>query len=139
MPRYLWSVRTRNAAAVLLLCAALPALAACSGDDDGIGDVATEEVACPLMERLRSSGETVASADLSDPEAFDRALDDAVADYLSTLDSLAEVVPENLQGDLATLRSSVEQLRFDDAVASRAALDQWIDGRCDSYTTSTAP
>ncbi|MCZ7535742.1 MAG: hypothetical protein M5T61_07300 [Acidimicrobiia bacterium] len=131
-------MRNRDVARLLVLGAVVTGLVACSGDNDGIAETAAEEVACPLMERLRAAGDTVASADLSDPVAFDQALDDAVADYLSTLDSLAEVVPEELQADLATLRSSVEQLRFDDAVAARAALDGWVGGRCGSSPTTEA-
>lgn len=107
------------------------ALGACSGGGgSGIGGAATEEVACPLVERLRSAGDLVALADVADPAAFESALDDAVADYLSTLDALADVVPEGLALDVKTLRSSVEQYRFDDAVTARAPLDAWAVETC---------
>jgi len=107
-------------------------LSACStGGGSGIGGgVAAEDAACSLIERMQSAGDLVAVADVADPAAFDSALDDAVTDYLSTLDSLAEVVPDRLDGDMEVLRSSVEQYRFDDAVAARAPLDAWSADVC---------
>lgn len=112
-------------------------LGACSGGGGGGvgGGAAAEDAACPLVERLRSAGDLVAGADVADPAAFEIALDDAVADYLSTLDALADVVPEGLARNLKTLRSSVEQYRFDDAVTARAPLDAWAAETCGASAT----
>ena len=132
-------MRTRPAILALLVPAAAPAvLAACSGGGDGGGVAGPDgsEAACPLMERLRSAGDQVESADVADPVAFEQALDDAVADYLSTLDALAEVVPEDLEADVETVRSSVEQYRFDDAVEARASLDEWVGDSCTTSSTT---
>ena len=132
-------MRTRPAILALLVPAAAAAvLAACSGGGDGGGVAGPDgsEAACPLMERLRSAGDQVESADVADPVAFEQALDDAVADYLSTLDALAEVVPEDLEADVETVRSSVEQYRFDDAVEARASLDEWVGDSCTTSSTT---
>ena len=133
--RYGDAVPRRFAILFAALVAGLASAACSSGGGSGIGGAAAEEAACPLIERLRSAGDLVAGADVADPAAFDSALDDAVADYLSTLDALADVVPEGLALDLETLRASVEQYRFDDAVAARAPLDAWAAETCDTTTT----
>lgn len=131
-------MRIRPAILAVVLPVALASLAGCSGGGDGGGVAGPDgsEAACPLMERLRSAGDQVESADVADPVAFEQALDDAVADYLSTLDALAEVVPEDLDGDVETMRASVEQYRFDDAVEARASLDEWVGDSCTSTTTT---
>ena len=44
--------------------------------------------ACTLIGRLADTAQIVEKADISDPEAFQSALDDAVAKYVATIDDL---------------------------------------------------
>ncbi len=128
--RYREGVPRRLALLSVALVVGLAPVGCSAGGGGGIGGAAAEEAACPLIERMRSAGDLVAEADVADPEAFEKALDDAVADYLSTLDALVDVVPEELANELGTLRASVEQYRFDDATAARAPLDEWAADTC---------
>lgn len=102
-------------------------LAGCGG---GGGVAESADRVCPLMKRLHDSGKIMAEADLADPDHFLAARDDAVAEYVTTLDRLVEVAPDDLRDDVTTTRSAVEQFRFDDAVASQAPIDEYADRHC---------
>lgn len=104
------------------------AFSGCGGGGDGAAERADR--VCPLMQRLHDSAEIVAAVDVGDPDQFLPALDDAVAEYVMTLEGLAEVAPAELRDDLTTLRAAVEQLRFDDALAARAPLDEYAGRHC---------
>lgn len=103
-------------------------LSGCGGGGGGAAESADR--VCPLMQRLHASAEIVAAVDVADPDQFVPALDDAVAEYVMTLEGLAEVAPAELRDDLTTLRAAVEQLRFDDAIAARAPLDEYAGRHC---------
>lgn len=123
--RYRAGMRAVRGAVPLLLSLVL---AACGGGGGG-GAQGADRV-CPLMQRLHDSAEIVAEVDVSDPDQFLTALDDAVAEYVTTLDGLAEVAPDDLRDDLTKLRSAVEQLRFDDAIAAQSPLDEYAEQHC---------
>ncbi|HEX5097721.1 MAG TPA: hypothetical protein VFX21_16995 [Acidimicrobiia bacterium] len=114
-------------------------LAACSGGGSGgpTALTASPEAACTLIGRLSDTGELVEKADISDPEAFESALDDAVAKYVATIDDLRKVAPDDLRDDLDRLQAAVEQYDFDDAFAARAPLDEYADAECTEDTTTT--
>jgi hypothetical protein len=119
-------------ATVVLVAAA----AACSS---GSGDAATGNVgnACVLITRLDDTAATVARANVADPAAFKRTLDNAVKRYVDTIDALRPLVPLPVQGSLDRLAADVQQRRFDDAAADRAPLDAYATTACGRTTTTT--
>jgi hypothetical protein len=102
------------------------ALGACSGSDSPYG----AEPACPLLADLVRTGQTVARADVSDPDAFDATLRDATKAYVRTANKLRDAVPENLKGDVARMITAAEQRRFDDATAARSRIDEYARDNC---------
>jgi hypothetical protein len=119
------------------ICAGLAAQ--CSGGGGGgpgaLGS--SSEVACTLIGRLAETAQVVEKADISDPEAFQSALDDAVAQYVATIDDLRSAVPEHLRDDLDRLQAAIEQYDFEDALAARAPLDEYAKAECTPETTTT--
>src|SRR5262245_20681364 len=88
-PRYLARMKR---AVVSAVAAAVFVLAGCSGG--GSASPYGDAPACPLLAQLARTGETVAQADVSDPEAFDSTLRAAVTQYVSTATELRAAVPE---------------------------------------------
>jgi hypothetical protein len=120
------------------ICAGLAAQ--CSGGGGGgtrtaLGE--SSDAACTLIDRLAETAQVVEKADISDPEAFQSALDDAVAEYVATIDDLRSAVPGSLHDDLDRLQAAVEQYDFDDALAARASLDEYAAAECTPETTTT--
>ena len=109
---------------------------ACNGGD-GAPDARSSAV-CPLLDRLGQAGQTVERADVADPDEFAAALDDAVAQYVSTVSKLRPLVPEELHDDLDRLEAAVRRHDFDAAVAARSALDDYATLQCQSSTTTDA-
>lgn len=141
MPAVLRPCACRPLSARLAVLVAVAALlgSGCSSADDGDGGLGGADVAstCTLVGRLAAAGEDLAEADLSDPDAFSGALDAAVLDYVTTLDSLMESVPDDLVDDLEELRGLVEQYRFEEAMEARAPLDGYVDEVCPATVTTT--
>jgi hypothetical protein len=124
---------------VLFRCAArgaallaIVALAACGGDAGS-----SSSRACALVERLDETAATVAAADVSDPEAFERTLADAVTRYADTVRELKDLTPPELAPDLDRLLAAVQQRRFHDAIGLRASLDTYAASRCGRSTPSS--
>lgn len=117
---------------VLASVAAMVALTSCSGGGDagGLAGPPDDEASCALIARLAGSADDLLATGAADPEAFTAALDAAVADYTTTLDALADVVPDDLVDDVEELRGLVEQHRFQDAIEVRAALDDYARRTC---------
>lgn len=128
MGRYRAPMRAALRTAPLLVSIVSIVLSGCGGGGGGVAESADR--VCPLMKRLHDSANIMAAVDVADPDQFHAALDDAVAEYVTTLDRLAEVAPEDLHDDVTTTRSAVEQLRFDDAIASQAPIDEYADRHC---------
>jgi hypothetical protein len=126
--RRLWSVGVL----ALVVLPALLGTSGCSGGSGGGGFVGAQSpgAACALIGRLAQSAEPLLETGPEDPEAFTRALDAAVADFLTTLDSLREAVPDDLTDDVEELAGLVEQHRFQDAIEVRAALDEYARRSC---------
>lgn len=121
---------------VVLLSAALVAVSACSGGGAGGSDLETK-AACGLIVRLAESAEPVEEADIADPARFEAALDEAVGQYVATIDELRPLVPDDLDDDLDRLKAAASQYRFEDAVAARVALDEYAQATCTDPTTTT--
>ena len=119
------------------ICAALGAQ--CSGGGGGGAAALSEspEAACNLIDRLAETAQLVEKADISDPEKFQRALDDAVEQYVGTIDDLRTATPERLHDSLDRLQAAVEQYDFDDAMAARGPLDEYAKDECAPETTTT--
>jgi len=96
------------------------ALSGCSG---GSADAFGASKACPLLDQLAETGQTVARADVSDPAAFDHTLRDATTEYVRTARKLRDAVPQGLRADVDRTIAAVERHRFADADAARARID----------------
>jgi hypothetical protein len=119
-----------------LLVVLLVAAAGCArGGGAGRADDRTS--ACERIAELDGIAGSVAAADLSDPAAFERTLDDAVARYVATVERLRPVVPETLRPDLDRHAAAVEQHRFADASGSRASLDSYAATTCGAAPAPT--
>ncbi|HEX5614294.1 MAG TPA: hypothetical protein VFZ83_03995 [Acidimicrobiia bacterium] len=117
------------------------AVAGCTGGSP-FSDGGTDST-CTLIERLGATADRVERADVSDPDEFQTALDDAVAQFVEVADDLLDTAPDELHDDLRALKAAAEQYRFADAVEARATLDEYAARECGlrapSTTTSTVP
>jgi hypothetical protein len=123
---------------VVLVFATVVAVSACSGGGGASGDsdLRTKAV-CGLMVRLAESAEPVEEVDVADPARFETALDEAVGQYVATVDELRELVPDELDDDLDQLEAAASQYRFEDALAARIALDEYAQATCAGPVTTT--
>jgi hypothetical protein len=126
-------IRVQASALTLLTLVALPA---CSR---GSGASSKGNGACALIAKLDDTAATVARADVSDPAAFKKTLDVAVAQYLATLHALRLRVPADAQRSVDRVIADVQQLRFDDARTDRADLNDFATRECGRTTATTAP
>jgi hypothetical protein len=110
------------------------ALAGCSGGGPNLFDAAP---ACRLLEQLAQTGQTVASADVSDPTAFDATLRDAIAKYVRTAKQLRAAVPSRLRDDVERMIAAAQQHRFADATSARANLDSYARSECKASKAAT--
>jgi hypothetical protein len=107
-------------------------LAGCGGG--GSANPYGDSPACPLLAQLAETGQTVATADVSDPSAFDTTLRAAVTKYVHTAKQLRTAVPEQLRGDVDRMIAAVREQRFTDAVSERAAIDAYARSTCKTST-----
>ena len=129
-------IRGGAGAACLLALVVLPACSSGSKAKSGGNG------ACALIAKLDDTAANVARADVSDPAAFKKTLDAAVAQYLATLHALRPRVPADAQRSVDRVIADVQQLRFDDARADRADLNDYATrecGRTAATTSTTAP
>jgi hypothetical protein len=112
-------------------------IAGCSGGGARKTATGTLSSPCPLIATLDRTATEVARADVSDPAAFGKTLDDAAARYVSTVADLRKVTPASLGPDLERLVAAVQQYRFEDAAAARASLGAWAAPTCGTATTTT--
>jgi hypothetical protein len=109
-------------------------LAACSLGGGGASNPYGASPACPLLAQLARTGQTVARADVSDPDKFDTTLSAAVTKYVRTANKLRDAVPEHLRGDVERMIAAVEHRRFADAATERAAIDSFARSTCKTST-----
>ena len=122
------------------LCAALgltvAILAGCStggsgGSDLGSGtEPANNAALCNLIAQLPQSAAKVQNVDLRDPAAFAKAIDNAVKEYLSTLDQISSRVDSKLQPVVKQVRALVVAHKFVEAGNARVPLDTWTADHC---------
>jgi len=144
-------VRNRAPAArfgALVALVVLPIAAAACGDGSGskgAGSKASTSRACTYIAKLDTIAQTVAQADVSDPDGFKKTLDTAVRDYVANLVELRAAAPADLHASIDRAQADVQQYRFEAAVGDRAPLDVYAQrecGRVPSASTSaptTAP
>ena len=118
-------------AVVVAVAGVAVVLGACSGGSSR-GLPHTSTPACPLLAQLARTGQTVARADVADPEKFDATLNTAVADYVRIAHRLEVVVPLRLRSDVAKLETAAQQHRFTDAATLRAGIDDYARSKCGS-------
>ena len=114
----------RAVVAGVVVLAIGPALAGCSGGASGPVAV------CPLLAELGQTGQTVARADVSDPDTFDRTLREAIAQYVRTARKLRDAVPAARRGDVDRMIAAAQQRRFADADDARARIDGYARSVC---------
>jgi hypothetical protein len=102
-------------------------VAGCSG---GGKASSSDSAPCSILAELAQTGQTVASANLSDPSAFDKTLRTAVVSYVRTARRLREAVPENLRPQVTLMIAAAEQHSFNDASAARAKIDNYASANC---------
>jgi len=93
---------------------------------------------CTFVAKLDQIADTVATADVHDPDTFKKTLDTAVHDYVENVRSLRALAPVELRSGLTRVEADVQQYRFDAAVTDRGALDAYAARTC-GRVTSTAP
>ena len=113
-------------------------LAGCSDGGGRAASAAATTSACPLLAQLAATGETVAHADIADPDKFDATLKTAVTDYVRTARRLQAVVPLSLRSDVADLENAARHYRFDDATAARASIDAYARSKCETSTSRSS-
>ena len=114
-----------------LVCCVLAFVAtACSSGSQDANKPAAKASPCPLIATLDSTAAAVAHANVADPQAFKHTLDAAVAKYVTTVQELRQVVPDNVKPDLDRLEAAVHQYRFEDAASMRASLDAYASAHC---------
>lgn len=113
-----------------LLFVGFGAVAACSSRGGSSEIDRSDDAACELLDRLAATADSVEAADVADPEAFTTALETAVLEYVTTLDSLIAAAPPSLTEDLEEVRGLVEQYRFSEAAEARVPIDDWADTAC---------
>jgi hypothetical protein len=114
---------------------ALIAVGGCSG---GSKTSNNSDGACALIAKLDDTAAKVARADVSDPAAFKKTLDKAVAQYLGTLRALRPRVSADARRSVDRIVADVQQLRFDDARGDRTELDDYAEQECGRRTVTTS-
>jgi hypothetical protein len=94
------------------------------------GSGSNHGAACAYVAKLDEIADGVSRADVHDPDAFKKTLDDAVQDYVTNVKSLQAVAPASLHPSLDRVESDVQQYRFDAARADRADLDAYAARTC---------
>jgi|1185.fasta_scaffold709739_2 hypothetical protein len=117
-------------AAVAAVVGLAAVLAGCGG---GSGAASGPRV-CPLLVELARTGQTVARADISDPNTFDATLQSAVTQYVATATKLRVAVPGHLQGDVERMIAAARRQRFADAVRARTNIDRYARAHCKTST-----
>jgi hypothetical protein len=130
--------------AVLLLAVVIAAMiaAGCSKVSGGSKTPAAGKPStCAFIAKLDTIANTVAKADVHNPDTFEATLQTAVNDYVANVRQLRAVAPTDLTASLERVEADVQQLRFDAAVTDRAPLDAYAArtcGRVASAATTTS-
>jgi hypothetical protein len=125
-------VRNAGVATIVVLSVLV---AACSWG--GAPSTRSKADVCALVGQLDDTASTVAKADVSDPDTFQKTLDGAVSDYVKTVRALRPLVPDRLHEDLDRLEAAIDQRDFSEALDARRALDGDDATACAASTTTT--
>ena len=132
--------RTRGLAIVAFVVLAILATS-CSGATGSGSSKSSRAGACTYVAKLDVIANTVAAADVRDPDTFKKTMASAVHDYVTNLSALRAVAPPELGAGLDRVAADVKQYRFDAALTDRAALDSYAARTCgralQSLTTTT--
>ncbi len=107
------------------------ALAGCSGHNSAILPFESAP-ACPLLAQLEQTGQTVAHANVADPDEFEATLQVAVANYLRTAKRLQAAVPARLRADVQRMIVAVQTHHFSEAERARSEIDDYARSTCKS-------
>ena len=114
------------------------AVVGCSSGSKHAAAPATAKTSpCGLIATLDDTAAKVAHADVSDPDAFTQTRNAAVNTYVTTVRELKAAMPGTYDDDLDRLEAAVHQYNFQDAVAPRAALDDYVAAHCGTGAAST--
>jgi hypothetical protein len=98
---------------------------------------------CAYIGKLDEIANSVAQADVRDPDGFSKTLKTAVRDYVANVRGLRAVAPADLAHSLDRVQADVQQYRFDAALTDRAAVDAYASRTCgrvvQALTTTTLP
>jgi hypothetical protein len=136
--------RRRTALSLAGASLVVVAAAGCSTVSGGSKSTPTgRPVTCTFIAKLDSIADTVAKADVHDPDTFNATLQSAVSDYVSNVKQLRAIAPTDLSSSLQRVEADVQQLRFDAAATDRAPLDAYAARTCgrvaSSATSTSAP
>jgi hypothetical protein len=107
------------------------ALAGCAGHNSAILPFESAP-ACPLLAQLAHTGQTVAHANVSDPDEFEATLQAAVATYLQTAKRLQAAVPARLQADVKRMIVAVRAHHFSEGERAGSEIDDYARSTCKS-------
>ncbi len=93
---------------------------------------------CTFIAKLDQIANTVATADVHDPDTFKKTLDTAVHEYVENVRSLRALAPLELRSGLTRVEADVQQYRFDAALTDRVALDAYAARTCGRVTSSAS-
>jgi hypothetical protein len=96
---------------------------------------------CTFITELDQIANTVATADVRNPDTFQKTLDAAVRDYVANVHDLRAIAPQDLRAGLTRVEADVQQYRFDAARTDRVALDAYAARSCGrvTHSASTVP
>ena len=132
----------RRVRKVGLICGgvlATASLAACSGTVGSPLSKPGRAPACTVITRLDQIANSVARADVHDPDTFKATLDSAVREYVKSVRQLRAVAPADLGPGLQRVEADVQQYRFDAALTDRSELDSYAARTCGRVVQSVAP
>jgi hypothetical protein len=116
----------------------LVAAAGCSHVTGSKSSKSNDSPACTYVAKLDAIADSVARADVHDPDKFKATMAAAVRDYVTNVRELRDVAPANLHAGLVRVEADVEQLRFDAALTDRAELDAYAARACGRVAASPA-
>src|SRR5690242_7982792 len=97
-----------------------------AGCSNGTGSKASKDgkpLPCTFIAKLDQIANTVATADVHNPDTFKKTLDTAVKEYVSNVRDLRAIAPDDLHAGLTRVEADVQQYRFDAARTDRVAVD----------------
>lgn len=133
-------MRRLPVAGVLLVPVILTSCSAASGSKSSAPHRAP---ACAYVAKLDEIADSVARADVHDPDEFRKTLSTAAHEYVANVRELATVAPVELKDGLERVEADVQQYRFDAALTDRAELDAYAQRTCgrasETETTTSGP